>query len=57
MIDFLFGEQVITISKPIHGNLNNIFTVRYSGYNKKEAQKRFKEAFKQEQSKHFINIP
>jgi hypothetical protein len=48
---------MIIISKPIHGNLNNMFTVRYSGYNKKEAQERFKESFKQEQSKHFINIP
>ena len=57
MLDFLFGEQTITISKPIHGNLNNIFSIRYSGYSKEEAKKRFKKAFKEEQNKHFVNIP
>jgi len=57
MLDFLFGEQSITISKPIHGNLNNIFKVRYIGYTKKEAKEKFKQDFKKEQSKYFINIP
>ena len=55
MIDFLFGEKSIVISKPIHGNLNNIFKKQYIGYTEKEAKAKFKIDFEQEQNKYFIN--
>ena len=55
MIDFLFGEKSIVISKPIRGNLNNIFKKQYIGYTEKEAKAKFKIDFEQEQNKYFIN--
>ena len=44
------------LSKPIHGNLQNIFRMKYVGYSKKDAKAKFKIDFEKEQSKHFINI-
>ena len=55
MIDFIKKEKSIVISKPIHGNLNNIFKKQYIGYTEKEAKAKFKIDFEQEQNKYFIN--
>lgn len=45
----------ITISKPIHENYQDICKQTYYGYSETEAKKRFREYFKEQKQKSFIN--